>query len=523
MTGTTRRAAWTGGIPLVLGLLLAWGTVTEARAEVTIGSKAFPESWILGEALATLVRDEGEASVVHRHNLGGTEIVFQALRSGEIDVYPEYTGTIQEVILRSPRRLDAVGLQERLRAMGFDMSAPIGFNDSYAIAVTRGAAKRYGLATLSDLAKHPEVRLGMTHEFLGRPDGFPGLARAYGLDRARVIGIQHELAYAALESGTIDGTDIYTTDAQIARLGLVVLRDDRRFFPRYDAVWLYRSDLGARKPAALRAIRRLSSVVDEARMIRANARVVLGQQPFHAAADTLLLETLGRNPSGRTAAPGEMVSSLARNVVRHLELVGLSLLAAVLIGVPLGILASRSRVFGGGILGLVGVLQTIPSLALLAFLIPILGIGVIPALAALFLYSLLPIVRNTVVGLTTVPAPLPEVAESIGLSPRAQLLQVRLPLASPAILAGVKTSAVINVGSATLAALIGAGGLGEPILSGIQLRQNGLILEGAIPAAVLALLAQGGFDLLERVAVPRGLRLSRENDHESDPDRDRRP
>jgi osmoprotectant transport system permease protein len=209
-----------------------------------------------------------------------------------------------------------------------------------------------------------------------------------------------------------------------------------------------------------------------------------------------------------------MLRSLTRNTVRHLELVGLSLAAAILIGVPLGILAARSRAFGGAILGLVGALQTIPSLALLAFLIPILGIGVVPALAALFLYSLLPIVRNTVVGLTTIPAPLPEVAESIGLSSRAQLFRVRLPLASPAIMAGIKTSAVINIGSATLAALIGAGGLGEPILSGIQLRQNGLILEGAIPAAVLALLAQKGFDLLDRVAVPRGLRLSRENAHD---------
>ena len=512
-----------GTLSLAFAFVLLWSPSREARAEVTIGSKAFPESWILGEALAALIRDDGSETAVHRHNLGGTEIVFQALRSGEIDVYPEYTGTIQEVILRSPVRLDGPAMQERLRAMGFDMSAPIGFNDSYGIAVTREAAKRYGLATLSDLARHPEVRLGLTHEFLGRSDGFPGLARAYGLDRGRVSGIQHELAYTALESGTIDGTDIYTTDAQIARLGLVVLRDDRRFFPRYDAVWLYRSDLETRKPGALRAVRRLSNVVDEARMIRANARVVLGKQPFHAAADTLLLEALGRNPAGRAATDGGIVSSLVRNTLRHLELVGLSLLAAVLIGVPLGVFASRSRAFGGAILGLVGVLQTVPSLALLAFLIPILGIGVVPALAALFLYSLLPIVRNTVVGLTTVPAPLPEVAESIGLSPRAQLLRVRLPLASPAILAGIKTSAVINVGSATLAALIGAGGLGEPILSGIQLRQNGLILEGAIPAAVLALLAQGGFDLLERVAVPRGLRLARENDHEPDPDRERQP
>jgi osmoprotectant transport system permease protein len=518
----SRAALLSGALLVTAGLALPAGAPREARAAVVVGSKAFPESWILGEALATLVRDEGADEVTHRHNLGGTEIVFQALRSGEIDVYPEYTGTIQEVILRSPGRLGFQEMEDRLRAMGFSVSDPIGFNDSYAIAVTREAARRYGLATLSDLARHPEVRLGLTHEFLGRQDGFPGLARAYGLDRKRVVGIEHELAYAALESGTIDGTDIYTTDAQIARLGLVVLRDDRRFFPRYDAVWLFRSDLAAREPAALRAVRRLSHVVDEARMIRANARVVLEKHSFHAAADTLLLESLGRSPGVRAAGGGRL-HAIGRNTVRHLELVGFSLLAAILIGVPLGVVAAGSRFLGGGILGLVGALQTIPSLALLAFLIPILGIGVVPALAALFLYSLLPIVRNTVVGLTTVPAPLPEVAESIGLSARARLFRVRLPLASPAILAGIKTSAVINIGSATLAALIGAGGLGEPILSGIQLRQNGLILEGAIPAAILALLAQRGFDLLDRVAVPRGLRLSREKAHDHVPRGTNRP
>jgi osmoprotectant transport system permease protein len=190
-----------------------------------------------------------------------------------------------------------------------------------------------------------------------------------------------------------------------------------------------------------------------------------------------------------------------------LKLVALSLLLAILVGIPLGVLATRSAFLGGAILSLSGLLQTIPSLALLALLIPFLGIGAIPALVALFLYSLLPIVRNTYVGLTTIPQPLAEAAEAIGLSSAAKLFRVRLPMASPAIMAGIKTSAVINVGTATLAALIGAGGLGEPILSGIQLRQNGLILQGAIPAAVLALLVQRAFDAFDLVVVPRGLRL----------------
>ncbi len=148
-----------------------------------------------------------------------------------------------------------------------------------------------------------------------------------------------------------------------------------------------------------------------------------------------------------------------------------------------------------------------PSLALLVFMIPLLGIGEAPAIVALFVYSLLPIVRNTHAGLRGIPASLREVATALGLGPGASLRAVELPLASPAILAGIKTSAVINVGTATLGALIGAGGYGQPILTGIRLDDLRLILEGAIPAALLALGVERIFDLVEKIVVPRGLRL----------------
>src|SRR5439155_3158972 len=309
----------------------------------------------------------------------------------------------------------------------------------------------------------------------------PGLAQRYGLRMRDVRGIEHELAYGALATGNIDATDIYTTDAQIQRLHLHVLEDDRGFFPRYDAVWVYRLDLAKREPRALLAMRQLTHAIDESAMMRANARVVFGGQSYAAAEDSLLAELPGGAPAARGAARDRVLASVLRNVTQHVKLVLLSLLAAILIGIPLGILATHSELLAGGILSLAGLLQTVPSLALLAMLIPLLGIGVLPALVALFLYSLLPIVRNTYVGLRSISAPLAEAADAIGLSGRAQLLKVRLPMASPAIMAGIKTSAVINVGTATLAALIGAGGLGEPILSGIQLRRNGLILQGAIP------------------------------------------
>jgi osmoprotectant transport system permease protein len=291
---------------------------------------------------------------------------------------------------------------------------------------------------------------------------------------------------------------------------LTVLQDDLGFFPRYDAVWLYRLDLATREPRALEAMKRMAGSVDESRMIRANGRTVLGGVSYQASADSLWSEIAGASPVSTGGRGSGMWSSIARNTAQHLKLVALSLLLAILVGVPLGILAARTPILGSAILSVSGLLQTIPSLALLAALIPLLGIGVLPAMVALFLYSLLPIVRNTYVGLTTIPTPLSEAAEAIGLSGRARLFGVRLPMASPSIMAGIKTSAVINVGTATLAALIGAGGLGEPILSGIQLRQTGLILQGAVPAAVLALLVQRIFDAIDLLAIPKGLRLPSE-------------
>ena len=160
-----------------------------------------------------------------------------------------------------------------------------------------------------------------------------------------------------------------------------------------------------------------------------------------------------------------------------------------------------------GTLGVVGIIQTVPSLAVLVFMIPLLGIGAPPAMVALFLYSLLPIVRNTYTGLHDIPIQIRESAQALGLPPRACLWLVELPMASRTILAGIKTSAVINIGTATLGALIGAGGYGQPILTGIRLDDVGLILEGAVPAALLALLVQGIFELSERTLVPKGLRL----------------
>ncbi len=502
-----RRAGFLAAILVLAGLLGAG----PAPRTLVIGSKAFPESWILGESMATLARSSGP-SVEHRANLGGTEIVYAALLSGAVDAYPEYTGTIAEVILKSPGRPSLAELRTGLAPQGIGVSEPLGFNDGYALAVTARTRDRLNLRTISDLARHPELELGVTHEFLGRRDGWPGLAPAYGLGAHAVRGIQHELAYEALASGRVDVIDIYTTDAQIERMKLAVLEDDLGFFPRYDAVILYRLDLEREAASALSSIRQLEGRIDEKRMIRANACVVLEGQPTSSAAAGLLADIglVGEPPTGEdTPGLGERttVEVITANTVQHLKLVAISLTGAVLAGVPLGILATRAPWLATLTLAGAGMLQTIPSLALLAFLIPWLGVGAGPALVALFLYSLLPIVRNTFVGLTSISPGLEESARALALRWRTDLWGVRLPLASPAIMAGIKISAVINVGTATLAALIGAGGLGDPILAGIQLRRPDLILQGAVPAAALALVIQWGFDALDRLVIPRGLRL----------------
>lgn len=496
-------------------LALVTGSTAEATAaapaELRVGSKAFTESVILGEIVTLLARSTGTAAR-HRAALGGTRFLWDALTRGEIDVYPEYSGTLVEEILPrflpgAPTPTDAAGaiagLRSALAARGIGLIGPLGFNNTYAIGVSAALAERLGLTAISELAGHPELRFGFSNEFLNRQDGWPALRVRYGLPQTRVSGLDHDIAYRAVADGAVEVTDLYATDPEIRYYHLRVLKDDRRGFPRYDALLLYRLDLGGRADDALAALRRLGGAIDDATMASMNARVKLDRRPETAVAAEFLRTALGVTVADSSRG---VAATMARHTLEHLMLVGLSLLAAIAVAVPLGVLAAGSPRFAQGLLGAVGVVQTIPSLALLVFMIPLLGIGALPATMALFLYSLLPIVRNTHAGLVNVPASLRESAEALGLPPGAILRRVTLPLASPLIFAGIQSAAVINVGTATLGALVGAGGLGQPIFTGIRLDDFGLILQGAVPASLLALLVQGMFERVGRKVIPRGLR-----------------
>ncbi|HYV19818.1 MAG TPA: glycine betaine ABC transporter substrate-binding protein [Verrucomicrobiae bacterium] len=495
-----------GALPIGALFLLAASSAGcgGARPEVRVGSKKFTESVVLGEIATQVLRSTGTRAA-HRAQLGGTQVLWHAILAGEIDLYPEYTGTIRADILRDGGAGgDDASLRQALAAQGVGMSGGLGFDDSYALGMKEDDAARLGVARLSDLRAHPDLKLAFSEEFLNRADGWPKLRERYALPQTRPRPMDHDVAYRALAAGSVDLIDLYTTDAEIPFYKLRVLEDDLGVFPKYRAVLLYRLDLPRRIPSALPSLSVLEGRLSAKEMQRLNARAKIDRVPEPAVAAAFLSGALGIE----AAAAGEgRAARVAARVAEHLALVAASLGAAILVAIPLGVVAARRRRLGTAILAVAGVVQTIPSLALLVLLIPLLGIGTLPAVAALFLYSVLPIVRNTVTGLSGIPRPLLESADVLGLSSWARLMKIELPLASPAILAGVQTSAVINVGTATLGALIGAGGLGQPILTGIRLDDIDLILEGAIPAALLALLAQAIFAGVGRVLVPRGLRL----------------
>ena len=495
--------------------LLAACAAAAFAAPLEVGSKRFTESYILGEIIRQVADTAGETKAVHQQGLGNTAIVLNALASGNIDVYPEYTGTIAREILKLDAVPSLADLNAALAPKGLGVGVELGFNNTYALALRADDARAKGITRLSDLRTHPELRLGLSQEFIGRADGWPGLKQAYDLPFATPRGLDHGLAYEAIAQKQIDVIDIYSTDAKIDRYNLTVLEDDRRYFPRYDAVLLYRADLPQRLPKTWEALGRLQRSIDDALMRRMNAEAELEGRDFATIAASFVAQRFARGgaaaPAARVPAGGFIDklfgADLGRLTLEHLGLVFLSLVASIAVGLPLGILAARHASAQGLILGATGVVQTIPSLALLAFLIPMTGrIGVVPAFIALALYALLPIVRNTHAALTQISRGMKDAARSLGLRERTILQKIELPLAATTILAGIKTSAVINVGTATIAAFIGAGGYGERIVTGLALNDHAMLLAGAIPAAVLALLIEGGFRAGERWMIPEGLR-----------------
>ncbi|HET7563479.1 MAG TPA: glycine betaine ABC transporter substrate-binding protein, partial [Gemmatimonadaceae bacterium] len=349
-----------------------------AERPVVVASKPFGESYLLAEMFAQLLEAHGER-VERRPGLGATEIAFAALRANEIDVYPEYTGTgllaiLHERPVADPRAVfDRVAraFQERY---GVRWLPPLGFENNFAIAVRQETAERLHVRTLSDLARvSSQLTAGLTPDFIGRADGLPGLRRTYGIRFKAVRALLPAVKYQALASRAVDVIDAYSTDGLIARYHLVVLEDDRGFFPPYQAAALVSARLQRENPRAIGILTLLSDRLDASTMRRLNERIEVGGEPIvRVAADELRMLGLvsdGGRASASTASAGANRSlsfgaylwsrraTLGALTERHLLLVALSLGAAILVAVPLGLLLERARTSAGPVIRGIGLLQ----------------------------------------------------------------------------------------------------------------------------------------------------------------------
>ncbi|HEY4758844.1 MAG TPA: glycine betaine ABC transporter substrate-binding protein, partial [Chthoniobacterales bacterium] len=286
---------------------LLFSAILVSANPVIIGSKKFTESYVLAEVAKRCLENAG-IKVQHRQGMGGTIILWQALRGGSIDVYPEYTGTIAEEMLKQPGA--SIGeIRNALSAQGIAMTDDLGFNNTYALVMRRDRSEQFGLKTISDLRAHRELKFGLTHEFLERRDGWRPLSERYQLAPAEVLGVDHAVGYSALVKGDIDVKDAYSTDAKIGDYGLVTLIDDRHFFPQYKAVFLYRKALSEQ---ASQALNDLSNSIDEAEMIRLNSEAERTKN-YAAAAQQFF---------GTTDSTSPFVSETFRNkllrwIIRH--------------------------------------------------------------------------------------------------------------------------------------------------------------------------------------------------------------
>ncbi len=477
--------------------VISW--LANAQQPIRVGAKHFNEGYILSEMIA-LVLEDGGYSVERKFNLGGTTVSFEALRNGAIDVYPEYTGTIAKEILKEDNTVSIEEINKMVSTLyHLEISKPHGFNNTYALLINKELKEKLGISKVSELKNHSDLRLGLSYEFIDRKDGWNNLAAFYNLPQ-KVIALEHGLAYQAIRENKIDVTDAYSTDGEIKKFDLILLEDDQHFFPDYQAVSFYSDGLPLE---AKKLLNKLTNAISEEEMQQLNA-MALFEKVSHVEIARNFLSRKGLIKSS-THTESSMWRLIAEKAWRHITLTFFALIASILVAVPLGVSIFKNQRLSKIILYTTGILQTIPSIALLALMIPILGIGIVPAVVTLFLYALLPILRNTVIGLTTVDPVLKKVAMAIGLTTWNSLRLVEIPLAMPMILAGIRTAAVINVGTATLAAFIGAGGLGEFIVTGLALNNTNMILMGAIPAALLAIFTELLFELIERFLIPKHL------------------
>ncbi|MBC7474205.1 MAG: ABC transporter permease subunit [Candidatus Sericytochromatia bacterium] len=488
--------------------LLTIFSISPAFADtIKIGSKKFPESQLLAEMMSILIEEKTEHKVDRKFGLGGTLICFEALRTNSIDLYPEYTGTGLTAILKDNIQINDADKVYQKVSQGFKEKyniswlKPFGFNNTYALAIS----KKLNIKNISELSSHlSELRVALSHEFINRSDGYEGLSKHYGFSFPNMKGMEHGLVYKAIESGQVDLTDAYSTDGNLIKYNLLLLKDDKKFFPPYYAAPIIRGEILKKYPEIEKVLNTLNNQINDQEIIKLNYQVEVKSESYEKVARQFLVE---KKFIADNKAESKKENPIIKLTLQHIFLTIVATFFSILVGLPLGLLISRYKKLASPILSIAGVIQTIPSLAILGFMIPVFGIGTAPAIAALFLYGLLPIIRNTYTGITSVDPALKEAGKGMGMTQMQLMFKLELPLSTRIIMAGIRTATVINIGTATLAAFIGAGGLGELIVTGLTLNDNNLILSGAIPSAILALVVDFLLARLENILEPNGLKL----------------
>lgn len=509
-------------LTLLLSLLI---NSSLAKEPIIIGSKEFTENYLLGEMAAILLKEKYDWPVEKKLGLGGTKVVFDALESDSIHLYPDYTGTGYIYFLkrndneRDPEKIYKIVKETFEKDFNIIWSKPFGFNNTYALAVRANDDNLNDINSVSELVGNENnFMFAAPHEFMERSDGMPNFQKAYGLKFSdeNIVGMEAGLTYSALRDLKVDMIMSYSTDGRIAAFNFRLLEDDLNFFPPYYAAWLAKKSSLEKFPVLKNLYEDFDDLISEKDMMELNNQVDSKKmEPEVVARNFLIKKKLIKGELQKNDKRKGLLNFFIKKkkylfkiTKEHLILSFGSLLLALIISLPTGILLTRYPVISTPVFAIINTIQTIPSLALLGFLIPIMGIGKIPGIVALFLYSLLPLIRNTYAGVQAVNNNFIEASRGIGLTNWQILWKVEIPLAMPVILAGVRTASVIVIGTATLAALVGAGGLGDPIFRGVSTVNNDLIFLGAIPAALLAIITDKLLGLCEKKLVSKGLTIN---------------
>lgn len=461
---------------------------SSAEKLIHIGSRNFPESILVAEILSRTIEQETNYQVKKFDYLGGVNICFNALESGKIDIYPDYFSSLANYIFGRDLSLEKSreDLNQGLLKKEISFSKTLGFDNNFVLVLRKDFARKKHFQNISDLSKQ-DLRYGLSHNFIARPDGLSLLEDTYKLDLHKNLkALEYNIALYALKTNKVDVIDAYSTDSRINSPAFLVLKDDLNALKSYESILVYRNDLLTNFPQMKLVIESLEASLTNQKIIELNQRIINGES-YESVADSFVAELTQKEALQPKSRFEEDLLRLSKAFIQHLQITLIAALIALILGLSLGIFISYKENFAKLVLGLASIIQTIPSLALLALLIPILGLGMPAAIMALILYALLPIVQNTYTGIRSIAPEYIDLANSLALKESLVLWRIKLPLAMPYILAGLKTSTVICVGMATLATFVGAGGLGDLIKTGIDLGDNGLILMGAVPAAFLAL------------------------------------